>query len=411
MSKPKSLQFSIIFFFAVSTIVTFLMLGAYVVYDYHKELSTNLENSLTVMAEDVVRHELYKNDPEAIKASFHFLEEYHEAPFVALFDRLTFSIHDAKPLKEEVCSVIRKLPDNRYLVVSSGRDAVQSKMLTFISKLLLVFGTVLFLFIMIFIYFLNRLFLPLRCLVRFCKDSSSEHESSPLCNGSSEVNDLKEAIIGLLESNQTLCKQKQDIFKEAAHEIKSPIAILKARLALFKQNDNIDKATFVQESEDDIKTISNKLRELLFLKEIEWDMQKQKESISMQEQCSMMQMAFKPILEKKGLTMVSNWEEDFTLSVHKEAMQKVMQAVFENIFMHTKNNSTITNHVDTKNRRLSIVNEMGTKSDETLFSSFIGSKMIARLADKLDYTYEVEERDGLFYTTIVFNSSEQKCEL
>jgi len=411
LNKPRSLQFSIISFFAVSTIITFLMLGAYVIYDYHKELSTNLENSLTVMAEDVVRHELYKKDPAAIKSNFHFLEEYHEAPFVALFDHLTFAIHDARPVNEEVCSVIRKLPDGRYLEVSSGRDAIKMKMVSFILKLLLVFGTVLLLFILIFNYFLNRLFLPLRCLVNFCKDTSSDKESIPICSGGSEVNDLKEAIIGLLESNQLLCKQKQDIFKEAAHEIKSPIAILKARLSLFKQNDEFDKKVFVQESEDDIKTISNKLRELLFLKEIEWDMQKQKESISMQEQCSMMQMAFKPILEKKGLTMVSNWEEDFTLSVHKEAMQKVMQAVFENIFMHTKNNSTITNHVDSKLRRLHIVNEMGDKSDETLFSSFIGSKMIARLADKLDYIYEVEEKDEKFYTTIVFNASEEKCEI
>ncbi len=411
MKKPRSLQFSIIFFFAVSTIVTFLMLGAYVVYSYHEELRTNLENTLTVIAEDVVRHELYKNDPEMIKAGFLFLEEYHDAESVALFDHLNFTIYDDKPLHKKACSVVKKLPDGRYLVTSSGRDAVKSKLLVFILKLLLVFGTVLLLFIFIFAYFLNKLFLPLRCLVRFCKDSTSEKGSMPLCGGSSEVDNLKEAIIGLLESNQTMCKQKQDIFKEAAHEIKSPIAILKARLALFKQNDNIDKTVFVEESEEDIRTISNKLRELLFLKEIEWDMQKLKESISMQEQCAMMQMAFKPILEKKGLTMVSNWEEDFTLSVHKEAMQKVMQAVFENIFMHTKNNSTITNYVDSKNRRLHIVNEMGTKSDETLFSSYIGSKMIARLADKLDYTYDLEEREGLFYTTIVFNSSEKKCEI
>lgn len=411
MKKPRSLQFSIIFFFAISSIVTFLSLGSYVVYDYHKELSTNLKNTMNVMAEDIIRHELYKNDPATIKSNFHILEAYHDSPFVALFDHLTFSIHDEKPAQLEVCSIVKKLPDNRYLVVQSGRDAVKSKLLDFILKLVLVFGSVLLLFIVIFAYFLNRLFLPLRCLVRFCQDSSSEKESMPLCGGSAEVDNLKRAIIGLLESNQSLCKQKQDIFKEAAHEIKSPIAILKARLALFKQNDNIDKVTFVEESEDDIKTISNKLRELLFLKEIEWDMQKRKEAISMQQQCSMMQEAFKPILEKKGLSMVSNWEEDFRLSVHKEAMQKVMQAVFENIFMHTRNNSTITNYVDSKNRRLHIVNEIGDKSDETLFSSYIGSKLIARLAEKMDYTYDVEERDGKFYTTIVFNSSEQKCEI
>lgn len=384
------------------------MLGSYVVYDYHKELRNNLHNSLTVFADDVVRHELYLNDPKRIKENFHLLEGYHDAPFVALFDHLDFSIYEEERSIEPGFNVVRVLPDERFLVVSSGLDAVNSKTVLFASKLLMVFGTVLLLFILIFVYLLNRLFQPLHCLVRFCQDSSSEKESLPLCSGSAEVIDLKKAIVGLLESNQTLCKQKQDIFKEAAHEIKSPIAILKARLALFKQNGEFDKATFVQESEDDIRTISNKLRELLFLKEIEWEMQKKKEPVAMQQQCAMMQEAFRPILEKKGLTMASNWEEDFTLSVHKEAMQKVMQAVFENIFMHTKNNSTITNYVDAKNRRLHIVNEMGDESDETLFSSFIGSKMIERLADKLDYSYEVKEENGLFYTTIVFGVSEKQ---
>ena len=339
--------------------MTFLLLGVYVVYDYHKELRLNLQNSMGVLADDVVRHELYRNDPNTIKASFHLLEGYHEAPFIALFDHLTFSIVEALPTAQEECRVIRELPQERYLVVRSGLDAVNAKTLSFVYKLLSVFGSVLLLFILIFAYFLNRLFLPLRCLVRFCKDLSGEKESMPLCAGSAEVTNLKKAVVGLLESNQT----KQDIFKEAAHEIKSPLAILKARLSLFKQNDDCEKAAFIRESEDDIRTISNKLRELLFLKEIEWDMQKRKESVP-------------------------------------------MQALFENIFMHTKNNTTITNHVDSKNRRLHIVNEMGSKSDETLFSSYIGSKMIARLAEKLDYTYTVKEQEGLFYTTIAFNASE-----
>lgn len=411
MNKPKSLQLSIIFFFAASSIVTFLLLGGYVIYDYRNELKNNLENSLSVFADDVLRHQLYKSSPETIKESFHILEGYHETPFIALFDHLSFSISDEKPMKEGM-QALRRLPDNRYLAVSSGLEAVDSKTMDFVYKLLLVFGTVLLLFILMFAYLLNRLFLPLRCLIRFCRDSSSEKGSLPLCSGSMEVDNLKNAIIGLLEANRTMCQQKQDIFKEAAHEIKSPIAILKARLALFKQNSGFEKAEFVRESEEDIKTISNKLKELLFLKEIEWDMQKKKESVSMQQQCSMMQEAFKPILEKKGLTMVSNWEEDFSLSIHKEAMQKVMQAVFENIFMHTKNNSTITNYVDSKKRRLHIVNEMGDKSDETLFSSFIGSRMIERLADKLDYSYDVREEEGVFYTNIVFNVSEkQECNL
>jgi signal transduction histidine kinase len=382
------------------------MLGSYVVYDYRKELLSNLQNSLNVLAEDVVSHGLYNEDPATVKASFHFLESYHEAPFITLFDELTFAYHENKPSQIDGAGVVKALPDGRFLSVRSTQDAVDAKSMALSAKLVLVFGSVLLLFILIFAAYLSRLLQPLRCLVRFCRNSTAKTSNLPHCSGSAEVGELKKAITDLLESNHTLCKQKQDIFKEAAHEIKAPIAILKARLALFKQNSSFDKASFISESEEDIATISNKLKELLFLKAVEWDMRKQKERVAMQAQCGMMQKAFRPILEKKGLSMVSNWEEDFSLYIHKEAMQKVMQAIFENIFMHTKNNSTITNHIDSKKRQLHIVNEMGDKSDETLFSSFIGSKMIARLSEKLGYTYDVREKDGLFYTTITFAAPE-----
>jgi len=411
LNKPKSLQSTIILFFVGSTVLTFLLLGTYSVYDYHKELDNSLQQALHVVAEDLMHHDASSKKVDVLDVSEHFLQEYKKAPFITLFNDLNVVIAQSNMTDENRCSVVKQLPNSDYLIVSSSRKTIDEKLITFIVKMLSVFGTALLLLILVFNYLLHRLFLPLRCLVDFCKDSSTAHQTLPSCGGSSEVYDLKEAIVGLVDANDSLCQQKQDIFKEAAHEIKSPIAILKARLALFKQDENIKKELFIKDSEADIKTISNKLRELLFLKEIEWDMQKQRETISMQDQCLMMQQAFRPILEKKGLSMISNWEEDFRVSIHKEAIQKVMQAIFENIFMHTKNNSTITNHVDSKVRRLHIVNEVGSKSDETLFSSYIGSKMIARLADKLDYSYEVEEREGKYYTTIVFNTSQRKCEV
>ena len=411
MSKRYSLRTSVLTFFFLGTLTTLLIVGSYLVLDYQSELQSSLKKSLMIVAEDLLHHEII-NDEHNTKSERSFLDQYHKKTYSTLFDDLTLHVQKSKKVDEEKSYAVKKLDDSHYLVVSSGFALIDAKLRQFTFQLVLISFVSLFLLLLIFSYFLKKLFYPLECLVDFCKDTSAQKSSIPLCSGGSrEVENLKNAIIDLLDANQVLCQQKQDIFKEAAHEIKSPIAILKARLSLFKQSDTIDKSTFVQESEADIKTISNKLRELLFLKEIEWDMQKQKETISMQEQCMMMQQAFKPILEKKGLSMVSNWEEDFSLSVHKEAMQKVMQAIFENIFMHTKNSSTITNYVDSKNRRLHIVNEMGAKSDETLFSSYIGSKMIARLADKLDYSYEVEEKDSKFYTTIVFNDVQNKCEI
>ncbi len=379
------------------------VLGFYLAYDYQKELASGLKKSLQVVAEDLSHHSAEAEDVKSVLQQ-HFHEQYKKKSYDLLFDHLAYTVNSDPEVDPNRMNVIKPITKDLTIVISSERGVIEQKLLVFVTKLLVI-SFISWLFINgIFDLVLKRLFQPLECLVDFCKERSIQKSAVTLCSGSQEVENLKEAILELQESNETMCEQKQDIFREAAHELKSPIAILKARLALFKQSESVDKALFIVESEADVKTISNKLRELLFLKEIEWDMNKQKEQISMQEQCMMMQQAFRPILEKKGLDMVSNWDEDFSLYVHKEAMQKVMQAIFENIFMHTKNNSTIKNYVDADQHRLHIVNDLGAKSDETLFSSYIGSKMIARLADKLDYVYEVEAKDGKFYTTIVFHS-------
>lgn len=405
MNKSRSLQFSILSFFIFTSLVTFIALGSYVVNDYRKELKSNLHNSLIVMAEDIMNHGLYTQPADELKNAFHFLEEYHHSPFVMLFDNLEFSYVDTPPALSSGIEVIKPLDDGRHLLISSSLEAVNQKSMELSLKLLMAFGGVLLLFIVIFNAVLSQLFKPLKCLVEFCDSSTERQNALPLCSGSYEVNNLKSAILNLMDKNQNLCKNKQAVFREAAHEIKSPIAILKARLSLFRQNGEYDKATFITESLEDINTISNKLKELLFLKEIEWDMQKNRETISVQEQCGMMRSAFKPILEKKGISMHSDLEQDFSLTVHKEAIEKVMQAIFENIFMHTKNGSLINNYVDPEKREIRIVNEIGGKSDETLFSSFIGSKMINRLADKLGYSYETFEEGNHFHTIITFNGN------
>ncbi|WP_345990424.1 HAMP domain-containing sensor histidine kinase [Sulfurimonas sp. HSL1-2] len=410
MKRPKSLQQLVISFFLLSSIVTFSLLGSYVVYRYHAELKSNLRLSLKVLAEDVVRHRLYANDASSIRQNFHLIEAYHSAPFVALFDDLTFDIGDSMPSAEEV-SIIAVLPDGRYLKVHSNTLRIEQKTRDLALHLAAVFGAILLLFVLVFSLFLTRLLHPLRCLVRYCRMSAVDEQESPVCSGSAEVNELKNAIIDLQHANRSLCREKQNIFKEAAHEIKAPIAVLKARLSLFSEDDTYPKMRFVGESEADIATISSKLKELIFLKEIEWDMREAREDVPMQEQCRAMQQAFQPILEKKGLTMVSNFEQDFTLRIHKAAMQKVMQAVFENIFMHTKNHSVIRTTVDPARRRLEIVNEVGSKSDETLFSSHIGSRMIDRLSDKLGYRYETRLHNGTFTTVITFDAQEEQCPL
>ena len=386
---------------SISAAFLVLALGVFVLLNHTKSLKNDLVYKMHIMADDILEHEHYLMPAKTLKKYFMSSESYHKESYNNYIREIEFSYPNFIDDNLPELSVYKKLPNSTYLLITSSSKDIDKQ----VGELLLRLGTVLVIILSVIIlglyFILNKFLSPLKCLVNYCNDVS-EHESSlENCKGSYEIDSLREAIAGLQKSNQILCKEKQNIFKEAAHEIKTPIAILKARLALYDKSD-MSKDEFVQDSRADISTISNKLRELIFLKAIEWDVQQAKESVGMQIQCSMMQQLFKPILEKKKIEMISDLEEDFELYIHREAMGRVMQAIFENIFMHTKNGTTIKTYVDKEKHQLSIVNEIGLESDEVLFSSHIGTKLIERLADKLDYEYFAEEKDGYFYTTIIF---------
>ncbi len=401
MNSHRSIQTTILIYISISAAFLILTLGLFVVFNHTKSLKNDLVYKMHIMADDIVEHEHYQMSPTALKKYFMSSESYHKDSYNNYIGEIEFSYVESISEELSELSVYKKLPNNSFLVLTSTSKDVDKK----VRELLLRLGVVLVLIlgsIILGLYLiLNKFLYPLKCLVNYCNDTSLQSNSLDKCEGSYEVDSLKEAIVGLQKNNQTLCKEKQNIFKEAAHEIKTPIAILKARLALYDKSD-MPKNEFVKESMGDISTISNKLRELIFLKAIEFDVQMAKESVGMQIQCSMMQQLFRPILEKKEIEMVSDLEEDFALFIHKEAIGRVMQAVFENIFMHTKNGTTIKTYVDKEKHQLKIVNEIGLESNEVLFSSHIGTKLIYRLADKLEYEYSADEKDGFFHTTITF---------
>ena len=383
---------------SISATLLVIALGLFIISQHTKSLEHDLVGRMHIMTDDIIEHDLYTLTPSALNEFFLSNRSYHKDSYGKYMKEITFRYGDKVDENLSTLSVSKILPNKKYLIISSSSNRIDKEIKELLVRVIFGLVVILGLILLGLHLLLKKLLHPLKCLVNYCNDSSLE---LPLCSGSYEIDALKEAILGLEKSNTVLCKEKQDIFKEAAHEIKTPIAILKARLALYDKSD-MSKDEFILESKNDIYTISNKLRELIFLKAIEWDIQQSKQSVQMQSQCSMMQQLFRPILEKKELEMVSNLQEDFTLYIHREAIGRVMQAIFENIFMYTKNGTTIQTYIDSKKNELRIVNEIAENSEEILFSSHIGSKLIERLADKLEYEYTTSSDGNLFHTTIIF---------
>ncbi len=245
---------------------------------------------------------------------------------------------------------------------------------------------------------------PFYSLTQLCIDIKEHAESVTFCRANSkEMIELKGAITSLMDTNRNLCENKVDIFKEAAHELKSPLAIMQARLSLLEDGGLVlDK--YIEETYEDIHLLNTKLKELLFLKEIEWEMEQDyTQDISMASQCAGMQERFKRMLQLKGITVTTNWESNnFYVHAHIKVLQKVLQAVYENVFIHAKPNSTIEVFVTPEIKKVQITNEIDTQTPKQ-HSTHIGLQMIERLSHKLGYRFHTQVQDDLFITTVQFS--------
>ena len=409
MSLKPSMQSNIVRFFFLSTLLAMSFTLAYISYSYKQQLEANIEGALGLMLSDIKREHLDFNLHDEEIAFFS--DEVKTSSYGELFDDMRIERLSQLPQEDDSrISTYEKLGEQEYFYLSCSRELLDKKVLSFTLNTFALFIFIYTLLASAFVIYVKGQFKSLHCLVDFCSSHQEERDSAPVCNGTYEVKNLRNAILSLIKTNENLCEQRQELFKEAAHELKSPIAVLKARLSLFEKDDSIDKQEFVLESQGDIARIISKLKELLFLKSIEWDMQLPREDVNMEDNCKMMQDAFEPILRKKSVGVDSQWEESFIIHTYKDAMQKVLQAVFENIFIHTKENSMI--YVRAKPNEISIKNEIGSKKDIPLFSSYIGMKMIARLSDKLAYEYKTSSDEKYFYTHLIFHSmADESCSI
>lgn len=397
----KSMQSNIIIFFFLSALLAMSFTLVYISYSYQQQLEENMEGALKLMLSDIQREHLGTNlHQEELE---YFIAELKHNRLGKLLDDLKMQIVENVPAsRSDEIIVSNKISGSSFVYLSSSRALLDQEVMRFTLRSFGVFFIVFIILVALFLIFVKGQFKSLHCLVDFCSSYQNDRTSLPVCDGTYEVKSLRNAILSLIDQNDYLCDQKQELFKEAAHELKSPIAVLKARLSLYEKDEEMSKEKFIFKTKEDISHITSKLKELIFLKSIEWDMQLPKIDVNMEENCKMMQDTFEPILRKKSVSVESNWEQSFVIYTYKDAMQKVLQAVFENIFIHTKQNSTI--YVEAKPNEIYIKNELGVEDDIPLFSSYIGMKMIERLAPKLSYEYKTSSDEKYFYTRLIFHS-------
>ena len=310
-------------------------------------------------------------------------------------------------IKHKPYEKILQLKDGSYIQLSMSKKYIESQLnnMRYILFYVFLIISVLFTFIVYFLH--KKLFSPLKCLVKCCHDLENGKKTTPQCPSDSyEIQELREAILDLLKKNQSLYEKKHDMFKEITHQLKSPIAIMQARLSSLTEETSPDALTqYVKETNTDIEDIKELIHELLFLEEVKLDIENSSKSIiSMKSVFEDMQKKFKPLLELNQITIDADWQQDFSIYSFKQPILQVIQAMYENVSVHTKKGTTIGMTIDAAKKTLIISNIPKEEEDNLFKSTNIGTKIIKRLSDELDFTVHTEHHKNQYITMITFHS-------
>ncbi len=312
-----------------------------------------------------------------------------------------------KEIPASLSAHVIQLKDKSYLALSIDKKYFSAQLEKIREILLSVLLIIAVIFTIIMLLLNKKIFYPLKCLVSFCHNMTEAKDAIHCPSRSYEIEELRIAILGLLERNKALYENKSNLFKEIAHELKSPISIMQARLSLLME-DNLSKdtlPTYIDETNADIEDIKRLIYELLFLEEIELDMQNTKKSdISMKGICEIMQNKFQPLLKLNDIQINADWSQDFSIYSFEHSILKVMQAIYENIAVHAQKGSIITMKVNVDKKSMTITNLYQENEDGHFHSTNIGTKIIQRLSNKLNFTVETTHNDTNYITIITFHS-------
>lgn len=306
-----------------------------------------------------------------------------------------FTPKEYKPQKNEIV-VSKKLPNGYYFNLKSTDNEIKKHIYEAIFKSTMQHLLYLVIFGILGMYFIHKMLLPLSHIAQQCKNYKDGNEF--YLNDrfvSSEIEELKRVLNTLVRRFEELRKKDKEIFAEATHELKTPLAIIKARVDSYKENESHSKNKFIDSINEDIKRLYLEIKSMLYFNIFDFD---EKEEFSILDEIKQSILKVEILLKARGLEYEINGS-DFMLETRKKLFIKMFNSIFENALTYAKENSKII--IELENKTLKVRNIKG--SGNNLFSSKLGTKILKKLSIELEFTFNIKDKKDSYEVAIYFN--------
>ncbi|WP_295053992.1 HAMP domain-containing sensor histidine kinase [Sulfuricurvum sp.] len=290
-----------------------------------------------------------------------------------------------------------KLSNNYYLNAISNHQKIDVATYKYTQRLLVRYIVSLVIILFIIIFALDFYMKPLELLA--IKTRTWKRESPlelVLDDASSEIKEVSTAFDTLVRRLEGYREKEAELFKEAAHELKTPLALMRSRLDVYENSDNYNKHKFIIDLGHDIERLTRELKNVLFLESSDFD---QASNIEIIQIFKILETKMAILIQRKGLTVELS-KETFSVEASEKLLFKVLSALLENAITYAKENSTVEIGCNPWERKLWIGNQIG--HEKYLFSSKIGEKILKRLSHEIGFNYVITHDESTFRIELIF---------
>lgn len=396
----KSLKFKIVLVFAIGLGVAFSINLIIAIKTIHSQKEEDVEKVLTHLL--VESNDEYIHSVLTPSSDLNFLYNVpHNIMIISdsEVNQLRFIIltNPYRTNNRFVAASI-KLSNNYYLNAISDHEKIDTATYKYAQLLLLRYGISLVVILFIVIIALDYYMRPLEQLVVKTKMWKREAPLDfVLDDASTEIKEVSSAFAVLVKRLESYRLKETELFKEAAHELKTPLALMRSRLDVYEQSDQYEKNKFISELSKDLDRLTTELKSVLFLESSDFE---ESTKIDIQSMLQEIKEKIEILIVRKQLK-INISKNTFNVFASKKLIYKIFGALIENATTYAMERSHIDINIDPNHRSIQITNRVG--NDKYLFSSKIGSKMLSRLSPEIGYDFKIEDSEGMYSITIIFN--------
>lgn len=290
-----------------------------------------------------------------------------------------------KPNKGEVSTSLA-LDNGFYLNAISDHHKIDAAVAKYGEKLLVRYLLSLLVILIISFWLLHRYMRPLGGLAeRTRRWKSGDPFEFSTSNAGEEIDELSRAFSALVRRLEGFRSKEKALFKEMAHELKTPIALMRARLDVYENSHEFSKEKMLGELGHDIQRLMSELKNVLFFESSDFE---DPQTFQIADALNEVIAKVDILAQRRNLT-IRLTPESFPLNVPRTIFLKVIRALIENALTYAKEKSDIVIEVNPLAKTLTIVNEKG--GEKYLFSSKIGQKMLDRVSREVGIGYRIED--------------------